>query len=144
MAPQIPSFHVDFREAAVRHWDDAHLLTHESRFANADQLFGLAAECALKAVMIALGAQTDPQGDFSSKLHVNDLWDELNAFAAGRQGARYLAPLARFADNPFADWQTGQRYAANAHCPSDSAAIQHHTEACHACLLALQISREVR
>lgn len=45
----------NFREAAVRHFQDAELLCRVKRYANADQLYGLSAECALKSIMHALG-----------------------------------------------------------------------------------------
>ena len=43
---------VDFRDAAERHWTDAWLLFGNNRVANSDHLIGMAAECALKAVML--------------------------------------------------------------------------------------------
>ena len=46
---------IDFCDAAQRHWEDAGYLLADARPANADQLFGLSAECALKAIMLALG-----------------------------------------------------------------------------------------
>ena len=49
---------LDFRDAAKRHWKDAEYLLEDERFAaNADHLFGMSAECALKAVMLSLGMQ---------------------------------------------------------------------------------------
>ena len=41
----------DFHDAHLRHWQDAELLFRHDRWANADQLYGLSAECGLKAVM---------------------------------------------------------------------------------------------
>jgi hypothetical protein len=45
----------DYRDAAERHWEDAGFLINDNRIANTDHLFGMAAECALKAVMQTLG-----------------------------------------------------------------------------------------
>ena len=45
----------DFVDSHRRHWQDAELLFDQSRWANADQLYGFSAECGLKAVMKALG-----------------------------------------------------------------------------------------
>ncbi len=42
----------DFLDAHERHWEDAELLFAQSRWANADHLYGLAAECGLKRLMI--------------------------------------------------------------------------------------------
>ena len=41
----------NFVDAHHRHWEDAQLLFRNHRWANADQLYGLCAECGLKAVM---------------------------------------------------------------------------------------------
>jgi len=48
------SMPTDFRDAAERHFEDAGYLEAGNRPANADHLFGLSAECALKAVMQGL------------------------------------------------------------------------------------------
>ena len=52
----------DFVDAHRRHWEDAELLFDHQRWANADQLYGLSAECGLKAVMQILGMPVDDQG----------------------------------------------------------------------------------
>ena len=52
----------DFLDAHRRHWCDAELLFNDSRWANADQMYGFSAECGLKAVMKGLGMQVDPVG----------------------------------------------------------------------------------
>ena len=41
----------DFLDAHQRHWDDAEHLLQAQRWANADHLYGFAAECGLKAVV---------------------------------------------------------------------------------------------
>ena len=53
---------VNFRDAAERHWADAGYLLEDDRIANADHLFGLSAECALKALMLSLGMILGPKG----------------------------------------------------------------------------------
>ena len=104
---------VDFREAAERHWTDGDSLFRSSRLANADHLLGLAAECALKAVMQALGMPLHPDGRPVDKqhhqVHINKLWDEFVTFAHARGGARYALTLGAV-PNPFADWDVAQRY----------------------------------
>lgn len=40
-----------FRDAMDRHWQDAELLHRKERLANADHLYGLSAECGLKALL---------------------------------------------------------------------------------------------
>ncbi len=102
---------VDFADAAYRHEKDAKLLYDHQRWPNADQLVGLAAECALKAVMRALGMKIRPEGspeERKHRVHVDDLWDEFFAFANGNGGNRYAGMLRR--ENPFSDWRIEQRY----------------------------------
>lgn len=130
---------ISYQDAAKRHWDDAVFLHDDRRAANADQLFGLAAECALKEVMVSLGASTTGTGDLGQRhqLHIDKLWSEYHSFAAGRRGSRYLTPLAAFTPNPFDDWTVSQRYAAQASGPS-GAAVDRHRRAARACLVVLQ------
>ena len=42
----------DFLDAHKRHWADAELLYNEDRWANADHLYGMAAECGLKRLIL--------------------------------------------------------------------------------------------
>jgi hypothetical protein len=78
-----PVANPDFRAAARRHHDDAGFLLADSRWANADHLAGLAAECALKAIMqfTPFGATPNARGililSHSSKelrQHIDKLW----------------------------------------------------------------------
>jgi hypothetical protein len=103
---------VDFRDAAERHWEDAACLLAESHMANADHLFGLSAECALKAIMLALGMTLRPDGvpaDRQHRVHIDQLWNEFVSFANARSGARYASPLSGV-PNPFVNWNVNQRY----------------------------------
>ena len=99
----------DFADAHSRHWQDAELLFEHHRWANADQLYGLSAECGLKAVMEKLGM---PVGDVGPEKkyreHVKKLWPVFHDFANGRGGARYLEMLPR--GDPFANWAIDARY----------------------------------
>lgn len=52
----------DFRDTSARHFEDAEILLAQTRAANADHLFGLSAECSLKAVMLALGMAVNTDG----------------------------------------------------------------------------------
>jgi hypothetical protein len=112
----------DYRDAAERHWEDADDLLANSRAANADHLFGLSAECSLKAVMLGLGM---PMGEEAPaqrrhRVHINILWDRFIAFAEGRDGARYALAI-HAAANPFADWDVNQRYFHRSHISHDAA-----------------------
>jgi hypothetical protein len=59
----------DYKNAARRHYKDAEILYSRLRWANADQLYGLAAECGLKAVMVGLCASTKSSGDLKKPKH---------------------------------------------------------------------------
>jgi hypothetical protein len=104
----------NYRDAAVRHFIDGDLLNKNQKYANADQLYGLSAECSIKAVMVGLGMQTTKKGapkDYAHKVHISELWMAFQSFAAGRLASRYVEPLDHL--NPFEDWDVDQRYWAN-------------------------------
>ncbi len=44
----------------------------------------------------------------SYRVHIDRLWSEFHAFAAGRGAEPYAAMLP--VENPFSDWHTDQRY----------------------------------
>lgn len=119
----------DFRDASDRHLEDAELLLAQTREANADHMFGLSAECSLKAVMLALGMAVNADGapaDRGHKVHMPELWAAFQSFAEGRLASRYLEPLDKA--NPFSDWAVDQRYWARA-AITISAASSHRTAA---------------
>jgi len=78
----------DFKNAYDRHQKDAEILFDKKRYANADQLYGLAAECALKAVMVGLDpALANQDGDLvnqGDKKHIDKLWGHFRFFLSGR------------------------------------------------------------
>lgn len=102
-----------YADAAHRHFADALLLQEEERLPNADQLFGLAAECALKAALHGLGLLTlTPSGMPEHRpyqAHVEEFWTMATALLADRVGGRWLSHLGQ--DTPFQDWSISQRYA---------------------------------
>ena len=106
----------DFHAAHVRHWHDAELLFEHQRWANADHLYGLSAECGLKALMRHSGMAVGPHGAPTAtehKVHVNELWQVFAAFIRGTIAGRHLHLLP--APNPFAGWSIGDRYAHDRH-----------------------------
>jgi len=106
----------DFADACDRHWEDGESLLADERLANADQLFGLAAECGLKRTMLRLGMNVDAEGvpaEKKHKVHIDRLWDTFQGFASSQNGARYAAQLP--ASNPFSDWSIHNRYAHRSH-----------------------------
>ena len=101
-----------FLDAHRRHWADAELLFGEERWPNADQLYGFSAECALKAIMKALGMKTDADGSPASsehRRHVQDLWRAFKSFTSGKQGSWFRSNLPP--GEPFFDWSHHDRYA---------------------------------
>lgn len=110
------AYPANFRDAHRRHWNDAELLFKSNRWPNADQMYGLSAECGLKALMrrsrmpvVRFGVPKSSK----HKKHVNELWPEFFAFVRGRIGGRYLHLIP--VGNPFTNWSIGDRYAHSHH-----------------------------
>lgn len=104
----------DFKNAYARHQQDADSLFDNKRYANADHLYGLAAECALKAVMVGLDPTlVDKNGDFlnaSDKKHIDKLWNHFRLFLQGRNAPSLLGQISG-PSNPFSKWTVNSRYA---------------------------------
>ena len=110
------TYPADYGDSHRQHWTDAELLFANSRWLNADQLYGLCAECGLKAVMRRWGMPVGPLGvpsDASHRRHVNTLWPEFATVVRGRIGGRYLNMLPP--RNPFTKWSIHNRYAQHHH-----------------------------
>jgi hypothetical protein len=109
----------DFSAAAKRHVADAEFLHAHSRSINADHIAGLAAECALKALIVGhLGGHIN-QRDFvvhpatgQIKMHIDRLWPEMSIIVQGRS-ANALTPL--LGSNPFHNWTVNERYCDGVH-----------------------------
>jgi hypothetical protein len=79
------------------------------RWANASHLFGLSAECSLKA-LIRMHA---PNKKFSGKNgHLPELWTETMHLAPFMQENGKLHNALTQVKNQFSSWQVAQRYAA--------------------------------
>ncbi|MDD5276064.1 MAG: hypothetical protein PHR16_08280 [Methylovulum sp.] len=119
----------DFKNAYDRHQKDAEILFDKKRYANADQLYGLAAECALKAVMIrldpALANQNGDLVDKNDRKHIDKLWGHFRLFLNGRNAPSYLAHISN--SNPFSTWQIDDRYANQKSFIKNN--VQHHKQA---------------
>ena len=101
----------DFADAHRRHLEDADLLFDRERWASADHLYGLSAECGLKAVMRSLGMPVDAGGKPRGKYmqHMPGLWPVFLDFVDGRSdmlAARTIPDGKRFDD-----WSIHDRYA---------------------------------
>ena len=130
----------DFADAHRRHWEDAELLLGHDCWANADQLYGLSAECGLKAVMQVLGMPVDQRGrppqNYSK--HVQELWPIFVTFAQNRNGARFLSILP--AGTPFNEWSHHNRYAARRHF--HRANVEPHREAARGVIRMAQLAAQ--
>ena len=93
--------------AAVRHFQDGMLLKHERRACNADQLFGFAAECAIKMALHGAGVFSGQHLE-----HIPRLWD-LAPLHGLQKRFPALVVLLRTQGSPFQDWSTDQRYMAD-------------------------------
>lgn len=103
----------DFLSAQRRHWQDAELLFANSRWANADQLYGFSAECGLKRLMMAFRMKVDSSGKPTEKpdrKHIDEIWSRYETYRQGVPGAMYKLP----GSNPFIDWHVSQRYDSDA------------------------------
>ncbi|MBF0133755.1 MAG: hypothetical protein HQL75_14365 [Magnetococcales bacterium] len=94
-----------FFEAAQRHWLDAEILFERGRFANADQLYGLAAECVLKAIW-----EPHVNGIKNFRVHMdeNKLIKNIITFFNLRTHISLLNLIPE--DSPYDDWAITQRY----------------------------------
>jgi hypothetical protein len=100
----------NYASAAARHWSDAEHLFGASRNDNADQLFGFAAECALKAALFAaLSPGTGGELPKGYYVHIDELWDKVSSTSLRKRYPTVHALLKL--PNPFSDWSTHQRYA---------------------------------
>ena len=118
----------DFGGAAVRHYRDGDLLQRNARMANADQLFGFAAECGIKcalATVLGLAGRGGLQSRY--KEHIETLWD-LAAIQSTQKRYPCLYAVLTGLQNPFADWSTDQRYGPD-DVTSESAVGNHRTAA---------------
>lgn len=100
---------VSNQEAARRHLDDGLFLEQHSRLANAGQLYGFSAECALK-FFLPFDMQTDaPRRPFKRHIHeLSAMQEQIKLDLSGRIGAIYSNMLPDLSG--FADWHTDHRY----------------------------------
>lgn len=101
---------VDFLDAHERHLDDADFLFDARRWANADHLYGLSAECGLKRLMEAFGMPLDTTGSPQKKdrEHIDALEPRYRSYqAAAQHGAKYVYGGGA----AFSGWSISQRYA---------------------------------
>jgi len=98
----------NFKEAARRMFQDAETLKGSGRLGTPDHLYGLAAECALKAILAGMNEISIPTtpADRRKYPHVNVTWNEYLSAICGRS-----APV--IGANPFESWRAEHRYEAD-------------------------------
>lgn len=112
---------VSYFESARRHFHDAGVLLGGNRSANAGQLFGIAAECGIKAILVASNVPIDTEGSIDRMPGVRgkgfrDHWPHLGqaltdlaaAIPDGRTATTYLSLIPNLAH--FSDWLIEHRY----------------------------------
>ena len=102
----------DFLDAHKRHQDDAEILFSAERYANADHLYGIAAECGLKRLMVRFGMVVNPATGSPAarddRDHAKYIWDRFELYRTGKvEGTDYGLP----SPNPFNNWDVSDRYA---------------------------------
>jgi len=99
---------MSFKSSAIRHYKDGNTLFEGGRFDNADQLFGFATECAIKACLPRRCFVNNVLDDEYRK-HIDKLWIsariliEHKAFPA-------LHSMLQLRKRPFENWKTENRY----------------------------------
>ncbi len=93
----------DFLDAHERHWYDADRLFSAGRYANADHLFGMAAECGLKRLMMKFGMMVSTEGkpkERDDREHVDKIWARFESYRSGSvEGRDYGLPTPNPFDN---------------------------------------------
>ncbi|WP_337939347.1 hypothetical protein [Bilophila wadsworthia] len=100
---------VDFLNAHERHWDDAEILYTFEKWANADQLYGISAECGVKSLMCAFGMSMDSVKQKPSlpadRQHIGLLGQRYDAYRSQLYATQYQIDFSAFSN-----WDIGQRY----------------------------------
>lgn len=111
--------------AALRHLSDGDHLFRDGRIDNADHLFGISAECAIKWKLMP--QLTTEAAVKAMKIHINDLWRKAVIHLKGRQSVLLLSTLKSGGD-PFSDWHIDQRYRASGQVIAET--VERHRRAC--------------
>lgn len=103
----------DFSRSSERHYRSARLLDEANEMADAAHLYGLAAECGIKAVLIGTGSipitdKGDPELQ-EHKQHMNGLLRMLGSLGEGRVWPKYYAMIAGKVEC-FGSWSVLDRY----------------------------------
>jgi hypothetical protein len=101
---------------------DALALWSHGTWESAAHLGGLAAECALKSILIGLGVvvpAADGQVPQAWRSHIDRVWGQFQMTLHGHRGAAYLVLLPTAVPPPFDGWQVNHRYIATGQLAQD-------------------------
>ncbi len=131
---------VNYEQAARRHLTDAETLFNQGRMPNAGQLYGFAAECGLKAMLLACGVAPDTDGGIPAihptkpkkghplRQHMPILTDRIanhgQLIPDGLQATMYMSLMPNLGQ--FDDWSVDHRYCSDAATPETSVAQWRH------------------
>ncbi len=101
------------RKSANQHYEAARTLHDRQQKAVAAYLFGLAAECAVKAIMVNSRIPGHADRESAYYAHFPDLRHQLHDVLAGRKNFNELKFATK--DDFFADWHISIRYAESGH-----------------------------
>lgn len=110
---------VNFRESAIRHWNDSRTLSAVGELANVGQLLGFSAECGLKALYrcFFLSAHIDGDIDWNSlskvdrtryRVHIDKLCATVSSLPDSPALAKYISLIPSITN--FTSWHADQRY----------------------------------
>ncbi|MCZ0737716.1 HEPN domain-containing protein [Phreatobacter sp. AB_2022a] len=102
-----------YREAALRHYDDAHRLAESGHLDGAGYLVGYAVECAIKSAIEA----TRPAAE-APHLHLPHLLERAKKALQGRRKHPLFTVIEK--QGFMAGWAVEARYAANGETDTDS------------------------
>lgn len=105
------AYEPDLEQAANRHYEDARRLMEAKRFDNAGYHFGLAAECAIKNKLLALGVREDDPAIWEHLPGLKSVAAAALQALAGRRSASLRALLDQA--NFMQWWEIKMRYARN-------------------------------
>ena len=122
---------VNYEQAARRHLTDAETLFNQGRMPNAGQLYGFAAECGLKAMLLACGVAPDTDGGIPAihptkpkkghplRQHMPTLTDRIASHGQlipdGMQATMYMSSMPNLSQ--FGGWSVEHRYCSDAAAP---------------------------
>lgn len=124
----------DFSGAATRHWNDAEHLRSSTKNDNADQLYGVAAECAIKSAIVSKSSIADKDLPKPYWGHINELWEKASIQTFSRSFPAMALILKE--PNPFSDWTISQRYCSSG--TVTAAALENHRDATRKLMSAVQ------